>query len=130
MVKKDFIIGENIIVEIYKYDDQGKEYIKKVKGKVIQATNDFVVIDNGKYKESFKYCEFNKSTPYSLDNEPYDLSLEVYEEDVINQCFENFCKGKEGYVFNQRQLNKVLEKIGSIPCSHYEKDSIFYVKKV
>ena len=64
------------------------------------------------------------------DNEPYDLSLEVYEEDVINQCFENFCKGKEGYVFNQRQLNKVLEKIGSIPCSHYEKDSIFYVKKV
>ena len=50
MEKKDFIIGENIIAEIYKYDDQGKEYIKKVKGKVIQATNDFVVIDNGKYK--------------------------------------------------------------------------------
>ena len=45
MEKKDFIIGENIIAEIYKYDDQGKEYIRKVRGKVIQATNDFVVID-------------------------------------------------------------------------------------
>lgn len=130
MVKEDFIIGENIITEIYKYDDQGKEYIRKIKGKVIQTTNDFVLIDNGKYKESFKYCEFNKSTPYSLDNEPYDLSLEVYEEDVINQCFENFCKGEKGYVFNQRQLNKVLEKVGSTPCSHYEKDSIYYIKKV
>ena len=37
MEKKDFIIGENIIAEIYKYDDQGKEYIRKVRGKVIQA---------------------------------------------------------------------------------------------
>ena len=130
MKKDDFKLGESVQLNTYSYDDQGNEYTREVKGKVCQITNSFIVLDNGNYKESFKYCDFQKCTPGTVENEPYDLSLEVYEEDVINQCFENFCKGEKGYVFNQRQLNKVLEKIGSIPCSYYEKDSIFYVKKV
>ena len=57
MNKNNFILGENIITRIYSYDDQGTEYSREIKGKICQITNDFVVIDNGKYKESFKYSE-------------------------------------------------------------------------
>lgn len=130
MEKRDFILGENIIINIYKYDDQGKEYVKEIKGKVIQITNDFVVIDNGKYKESFKYSEFNKKESCFLNNEPYDLSLKTYETDIINQCLSDFYNGETGYVFNKRQLEKVFEKIGSSSCFFYEEDNIYYIKKV
>ena len=80
MNKNNFILGENIITKIYSYDDQGTEYSREIKGKICQITNDFVVIDNGKYKESFKYSEFEKCTPGNIENEPYDLSLETYKK--------------------------------------------------
>lgn len=55
MNKDYFKLGEEIEKKIYNYDDQGNEYCKTIKGKVFQITNHFVVIDNGFYKEAFKY---------------------------------------------------------------------------
>ena len=55
MRKEDFKLGESVQLNTYSYDDQGNEYTREVKGKVCQITNSFIVLDNGNYKESFKY---------------------------------------------------------------------------
>ena len=108
MKKDDFKLGENVQLTTYSYDDQGNEYTREVKGKVCQITNSFIVLDNGNYKESFKYCDFQKCTPGTVENEPYDLSLESYSEDIISNCIRDIMSGKEGIVFNNEQLDKVF----------------------
>lgn len=130
MNKNDFILGENIKFDIYEYDDRGTEYIKPKVGKVIQKTDSFVVIDNGKYKESFKYSQFDKSTPGNIEGEPYDQCLENYKEDVINKCLEDFENLGEGYVFNFDQLNKVIRKISTNKFITTEENDIYYIKKI
>lgn len=130
MNKNDFILGENIKFDIYEYDDRGTEYIKTKVGKVIQKTNSFVVIDNGKYKESFKYSQFEKCTPGNVDGEPYDQCLENYKGDVINKCLEDFKNVGEGYVFNFDQLNEVIRKIATNKFITREENNIYYIKKI
>ena len=130
MNKNDFILGENIKFDIYEYDDRGTEYIKTKVGKVIQKTNSFVVIDNGKYKESFKYSQFEKCTPGNVEGEPYDQCLENYKGDVINKCLEDFKNVGEGYVFNFDQLNKVIRKIATNKFITREENNIYYIKKI
>ena len=130
MNKNDFILGENIKFDIYDYDDRGTEYIKTKEGKVIQKTNSFVVIDNGKYKESFKYSQFEKCTPGNVEGEPYDQCLENYKGDVINKCLEDFKNVGEGYVFNFDQLNKVIRKIATNKFITREENNIYYIKKI
>lgn len=135
MRKENFILGENIITRIYSYDDQGTEYSREIKGKICQITNDFVVIDNGKYKESFKYSEFERCTPGNIENEPYDLSLETYKEDIIQNCIEDVTKKGNGFVFTKEEADKVVEYIETINVENNkyivnQKDGIYEISKI
>lgn len=130
MKKDDFKLGENVQLITYSYDDQGNEYSREVKGKICQITNYFIVLDNGNYKESFKYCDFQKCTPGTVENEPYDLSLESYSEDIISNCIRDITSGKEGIVFNNEQLDKVFSKVNK---KHYfvkRANEIYYINKI
>lgn len=130
MRKEDFKLGESVQLNTYSYDDQGNEYTREVKGKVCQITNSFIVLDNGNYKESFKYCDFQKCTPGTVENEPYDLSLESYSEDIISNCIRDIMSGKEGIVFNNEQLDEVFSKINKKYCSVKRDNEIYYINKI
>lgn len=130
MKKDDFKLGENVQLITYSYDDQGNEYPREVKGKVCQITNYFIVLDNGNYKESFKYCDFQKCTPGTVENEPYDLSLESYSEDIISNCIRDITSGKEGIVFNNEQLDKVFSKVNKKHYSVKRVNEIYYINKI
>ncbi len=129
MKKDNFKLGENVELSIYNYDDQGNEYTRRIKGVVIQITNSFIVIDNGYYKESFKYSEFTKCTPGNIENQPYDSSLENYFQDIITQCIKNIMSNKEGIVFNNEQLEQVFSSINKEDYKVKETDGIFYINK-
>lgn len=133
--KENFILGDNISTRIYSYDDQGTEYSREIKGKICQITNDFVVIDNGKYKESFKYSEFERCTPGNIENEPYDLSLETYKEDIIQNCIDDITKKGSGFVFTKEEADKVIEYIETINVENNkyivnQKDGIYEISKI
>ena len=130
MKKDDFKLGENVQLITYSYDDQGNEYSREVKGKICQITNYFIVLDNGNYKESFKYCDFQKCTPGTVENEPYDLSLESYSEDIISNCIRDIMSGKEGIVFNKEQLDKVFSKVNKKHYSVKKTNEIYYINKI
>lgn len=130
MRKEDFKLGESVQLNTYSYDDQGNEYPREVKGKVCQITNSFIVLDNGNYKESFKYCDFQKCTPGTVENEPYDLSLESYSEDIISNCIRDITSGKEGIVFNNEQLDKVFSKVNKKHYSVKRANEIYYINKI
>lgn len=129
MRRDDFKLGENVELSTYNYDDQGNEYKRRIKGIVIQITNSFIVIDNGHYKESFKYSEFTKCTPGNIENQPYDASLENYSQDIITQCIKNIMSNKEGIVFNNEQLEQVFSSINKKDYKVKEIDGIFYINK-
>ena len=130
MKKDDFKLGENVQLITYSYDDQGNEYSREVKGKICQITNYFIVLDNGNYKESFKYCDFQKCTPGTVENEPYDLSLESYSEDITSNCIRDITSGKEGIVFNKEQLDKVFSKVNKKHYSVKKTNEIYYINKI
>lgn len=130
MKKEDFKLGESVQLNTYSYDDQGNEYTREVKGKICQITNYFIVLDNGNYKESFKYCDFQKCTPGTVENEPYDLSLESYSEDIISNCIRDITSGKEGIVFNNEQLDKVFSKVNKKHYSVKRANEIYYINKI
>ena len=130
MRKEDFKLGESVQLNTYSYDDQGNEYTREVKGKICQITNYFIVLDNGNYKESFKYCDFQKCTPGTVENEPYDLSLESYSEDIISNCIRDITSGKEGIVFNNEQLDKVFSKVNKKHYSVKKANEIYYINKI
>lgn len=130
MKKDDFKLGENVQLITYSYDDQGNEYSREVKGKICQITNYFIVLDNGNYKESFKYCDFQKCTPGTVENEPYDLSLESYSEDIISNCIRDITSDKEGIVFNKEQLDKVFSKVNKKHYSVKKTNEIYYINKI
>ena len=130
MRKEDFKLGESVQLNTYSYDDQGNEYTREVKGKVYQITNSFIVLDNDNYKESFKYCDFQKCTPGTVENEPYDLSLESYSEDIISNCIRDITSGKEGIVFNNEQLDKVFSKVNKKHYSVKRANEIYYINKI
>lgn len=130
MRKEDFKLGESVQLNTYSYDDQGNEYTREVKGKICQITNYFIVLDNGNYKESFKYCDFQKCTPGTVENEPYDLSLESYSEDIISNCIRDITSGKEGIVFNKEQLDKVFSKVNKKHYSVKKTNEIYYINKI
>ena len=130
MRKEDFKLGESVQLNTYSYDDQGNEYTREVKGKICQITNYFIVLDNGNYKESFKYCDFQKCNPGTVENEPYDLSLESYSEDIISNCIRDITSGKEGIVFNNEQLDKVFSKVNKKHYSVKRANEIYYINKI
>lgn len=130
MNKKDFKLNEDVQLITYSYDDQGNEYTREVRGKVCQITNSFIVLDNGNYKESFKYCDFQKCIPGTVENEPYDLSLESYSEDIIEKCILDVSRGKEGFVFNEEQLNMVMSILNSNSYITRKENDIYYINKI
>ena len=130
MKKEDFKLGESVQLNTYSYDDQGNEYTREVKGKICQITNYFIVLDKGNNKESIKYCEFQKCTPGTVENEPYDLSLESYSEDIISNCIRDITSGKEGIVFNNEQLDKVFSKVNKKHYSVKRANEIYYINKI
>lgn len=128
MNKNDFILGENVIFTIYEYDEDNNEKSKEIKGKVYFKNSSFVTIDNGYYKESYKYCQMNRIKNKDTIGDSYDLSLEAYQEDIVENCIEDVLKGKEGFVFNYEELNKVIKRIKSAKFITREEDNIFYIK--
>lgn len=130
MKKEDFKIGEDVNLIVYSYDEEGNVFKKEVSGKVIQITNSFVVINNGKYNESFKYSELQISNDIQPVGVPYDLKIETYEEDIVNRCVTMVKKGEEGFVFNYRQMGKVIELIKPLKYSTSEKDGLYFIKKI
>lgn len=127
MDRSDFTLGENIITNIYNYDDQGNEYIKEISGKVIQITNDFVVTDNGFYKETFKYSQFSPNIVFDKNDVSHDVSIESYFDDIVNTCIKSLEINKKGYVFNEEQLDTVLKRVSIKNIKVNRKDNIIYL---
>ena len=55
--KSKFKIGENTKITVFWYDTWKGQMSKEVQGKIQQVTNEFIVINNGKYNETFRYSE-------------------------------------------------------------------------
>lgn len=131
--KNNFKLGQEIDLVAYSYDDRGTEYLKTVNGKIYQITDDFIVVDNGYFKESYKYEEFSPSVPYCTNGEPYDLSLQSYSDDVVDNCIEDLEKRGMGFVFNKEQLEKATKilkekNISSEIC--FKENGSIYLKKI
>lgn len=127
--QESFKIGDEIQEKIYDYDEYNIEHINNIKGKVYQVTKDFVVIDNGKYKECFKYSQFNPKDKEEYRGS-YDQQVEDYHNDIVNECIENINNTGEGYVFSLEQLREVMasDKIKS-DYKLANKNGIFYIFK-
>lgn len=134
MNKDDFKLNDNVEITVYSYDDYGTEYVKNVTGKVIQLTNDLIVLDRRSYKESFKYCELSPNKPNSIIGEPYDLSIETYEEDIVQNCIKDLKKKGSGFVFTKEQVEKVMgHYLSSSENSRFvcrESDGVTFIEKI
>lgn len=60
VTKNNFHVGSEINRRIYEYNKKGNEKISSVKGKIVQVTDNLVVINNGLYNEAFTYQQFNR----------------------------------------------------------------------
>lgn len=129
ITKENFELGKDINSKIYDYDEYNVKHTREINGKVYQVTRNFVVIDNGKYKESFKYSQFE---PNNVDLNPknYAQYLEYYKDEIVNDCIENFKNKGKGFVFNFEQLKKVINS-GEINSGYSMKqeDGIIYIIK-
>lgn len=130
MKKNEFKLNENVELTIYNYDDNGTEYTKIVSGRICQITPNLVVIDNGKYKESFKYCELYPQQNKSVKGEPYDLSVDNYREDIITQCLWGLKKKGKGFVFTKKQLDKVINRVPSGKYTTRKGNGIYIIEKI
>lgn len=131
--KSKFKIGENTKITVFWYDIWKGQMSKEVEGKIQQVTNEFIVINNGKYNETFRYSELINKNEIQPEREPYDLNIENYEEDVIECCLKMIKKGKHyGYVFSIEQKEKVEDLLNklNIKFISFIEDGIYYFKKV
>ena len=131
--KSKFKIGENTKITVFWYDTWKGQMSKEVEGKIQQVTNEFIVINNGKYNETFRYSELINKNEIQPEREPYDLNIENYEEDVIERCLKIIKKGKHcGYVFSIEQKEKVEDLLAklNIKFISFIEDGIYYFKKV
>lgn len=131
--KSKFKIGENTKITVFWYDTWKGQMSKEVEGKIQQVTNEFIVINNGKYNETFRYSELINKNEIQPEREPYDLNIENYEEDVIERCLKIIKKGKYyGYVFSIEQKEKVEDLLNklNIKFISFIEDGIYYFKKV
>ena len=124
-----FEIGKNVKFNVVEYDDQGNKYTKIIEGKVVQVNDKFVTIDNGKYKESYLLSSVENNIKSVLEEEPYDLSIDSYENDIVKDCVNNVKNNKDGYVFNSKQLNEAINLINdNSNIVVVEEDGIYYIK--
>lgn len=132
MNKENFEVGKETEIKIFWYDEDGNRFSKIIKGKVKQITNDFIVINNGFYNESFKYSELiedNEVQPYV---DTYDLSIESYEKDIIEKCIDNIKNDITGYVFNNQQAREILDFLNQNQYKYKSeiKNGIYFFKKI
>lgn len=132
MNKENFEVGKKTEIKIFWYDEDGNRFSKIIKGKVKQITNDFIVINNGIYNESFKYSELiedNEVQPYV---DTYDLSIESYEKDIIEKCIDNIKNDITGYVFNNQQAREILDFLNQNQYKYKSeiKNGIYFFKKI
>lgn len=132
MNKENFEVGKETEIKIFWYDEDGNRFSKIIKGKVKQITNDFIVINNGIYNESFKYSELiedNEIQPYV---DTYDLSIESYEKDIIEKCIDNIKNDITGYVFNNQQAREILDFLNQNQYKYKSeiKNGIYFFKKI
>ena len=132
MKKENFEVGKETEIKIFWYDEDGNRFSKIIKGKVKQITNDFIVINNGIYNESFKYSELiedNEVQPYV---DTYDLSIESYEKDIIEKCIDNIKNDITGYVFNNQQAREILDFLNQNQYKYKSeiKNGIYFFKKI
>ncbi len=132
MNKENFEVGKETEIKIFWYDEDGNRFSKIIKGKVKQITNDFIVINNGIYNESFKYSELiedNEVQPYV---DTYDLSIESYEKDIIEKCIDNIKNDIMGYVFNNQQAREILDFLNQNQYKYKSeiKNGIYFFKKI
>jgi hypothetical protein len=132
MNKKNFEVGKETEIKIFWHDEDGNKFSKIIKGKVKQITNDFIVINNGIYNESFKYSELiedNEVQPYV---DTYDLSIESYEKDIIEKCIDNIKNDITGYVFNNQQAREILDFLNQNQYKYKSeiKNGIYFFKKI
>lgn len=131
--KSKFKIGENIKTTVFWYDTWKGQMSKEVEGTIQQVTDEFIVINNGKYNETFRYSELINKKDVQPDREPYDLKIENYKEDIIERCMRTIKKGKAcGYVFNMEQREKIMTLLNkmNIDFISFEEDGIYYFKKI
>ena len=129
MNKNDFKLNDNVEITVYSYDDYGTEYVKNVVGKIIQLTNDLIVLDKGKYKESFKYCELSPNKPNSIMGEPYDLSIDTYKEDIVKNCLEDLKRKGKGFVFTKEEINEVKSHLENGKFISRKSGNTFIIEK-
>lgn len=129
MDKKDFKVGESVRLEVYNYDSDGCLYKVIKEGKVIQLTDCLIVINNGLYNESFQYTSLSQLEPCQT-REAYYSSLQTYQTDIVEKCVERFKEGKEGYVFNLKQVHEALKLIYPDKYSIRQQDNIYFIKKI
>lgn len=132
MNKENFEVGKETEIKIFWHDEDGNKFSKIIKGKVKQITNDFIVINNGIYNESFKYSELiedNEVQPYV---DTYDLSIESYEKDIIEKCIDNIKNDITGYVFNNQQAREILDFLNQNQYKYKSeiKNGIYFFKKI
>ncbi len=130
MRKNEFKLNENVELIIYSYDDNGTEYTRNIVGKICQITPNFIVIDNGKYKESFKYCELYPQQNKVMKGEPYDLSIDNYKEDIVLQCLNDINRKGKGFVFTKEQLDKVLNRVSNGRYTTRKGKGIYIIGKI
>lgn len=130
MNKNDFKLNKNVEITVYSYDDYGTEYVKNVVGKVIQLTDDLIVLNRGKYKESFKYCELSPNKPISAAGEPYDLSIETYKEDIVKNCLEDLKRKGKGFVFTKEEVDEVKSHLENGKFISRKSDGAFIIEKI
>lgn len=130
MRKNEFKLNENVELIIYSYDDNGTEYTRNIVGKICQITPNFIVIDNGKYKESFKYYELYPQQNKVMKGEPYDLSIDNYKEDIVLQCLNDINRKGKGFVFTKEQLDKVLNRVSNGRYTTRKGEGIYIIGKI
>ena len=130
MRKNEFKLNENVELIIYSYDDNGTEYTRNIVGKICQITPNFIEIDNGKYKESFKYCELYPQQNKVMKGEPYDLSIDNYKEDIVLQCLNDINRKGKGFVFTKEQLDKVLNRVSNGRYTTRKGKGIYIIGKI
>lgn len=130
MKKNNFLVGENVNLTIYNYDDSGVEYTKVVSGRVCQTTASFIVIDNGKYKESFRCSELYPQKCKEVKGEPYDLSIDNYKEDIVLQCLNDINKKGKGFVFTKEQAEEVKPHLTNGKFSSRKSNGTIIIEKI
>ena len=130
MKKNEFKLNENVELIIYSYDDNGTEYTRNITGKICQITPSFIVIDNGKYKESFKYCELYSQQNKVMKGEPYDLSIDNYKEDIVLQCLNDINRKGKGFVFTKEQAEEVKSHLKNGKFISRKSDKTIVIEKI